>query len=616
MKEKLNNIKEFFRNLDKKMKTLIIIIIILILILSGLLIYYFVSKDNVKKEKEKPVSIEVKDNFAYSDGKLFFYDGEKKLGEYTCVNKNSDNCYVAFLSTEDNFTLPINVDENSKKIDVRSDLYLDQYAFVFDNQDGENVIVLYDFKNEEKKGSYTVIKSNAINDYIILKNLDGKYGLVSIKEKEISIIVDFEYEYLGKLVGIEEDDKILIAKKNGNYSLINYENKSLTKSVKNPIVNYNEKYILTKNEKEIYSVYDYKGELIIDNYVFIELLKDYVLAIDETNKLMVLDYGNNRYLGEGIQLKNKNYIKSNIYNDKLVKKETLYAFTYTLVGSSLNIYVKNNDNEVEYVVDLNEGIYSKDLNYSYFDNKLYFYKDDTKQELLGSYKCKNPNIISEKKYFCSTNIKTASKNSVLFNKYVIILDTSSTGDTEIKYYLYDIVENKLKGNFIEMYLDGDVNLEIGTSSASFFVVSKSNKMGIIKINKDGIDNFIKLENDDIRRFDDYYLIENSSKYILKDLNGISIVSTPFTYIELKDNYMIVVNEDNLLLYDYTGKQIIANSVKLNTKLYQFESYNINNIYLVTEKDKYYIIDNIVEKFYFSKTDGSSLSETDALTLGE
>lgn len=623
MKEKFKNIVSFFKKLDKKRKALLIIIIILKIAIISLLIFYFVDK-NKKVENKPKEKVIIKDNYSYSNGTLTFLDGKKELGTYKCKNKDEDLCYVAYLSTEDDFTIPQYVYEDGAKVADRTDFYKNQYAFVYDNTKDESLITLYDFKNNEVVDTYKSVKSyyletanNPENNYVVLQNTSGKYGMLNLESKTIDTIIDFKYDYLGIIRSTEEsedyekDYEFIITKTSNKWSVISFFEISFDKyysnyNISEQIVNCNYNYIITRNSKEKYSVYDYSGQLILKDQNYIDLYSEYILAVNSSNKLNLYTcYSGYVSVTQPLNLKNTDYVKTMIVNENLEVSETKYSFRYEYTNEEFIIYIKNGDNEIKNTININEAQYSIERGYSYLDGKLYFYSDEEKTELVGSYKCKNENNISNSEVYCFPEYETISGNDVIFNRYVVIYDSKSNSDSEIKYYLYDLKNSKLLGNYIDFSATGISSFLPDDNVHYFISENKSSEYGVLKLTKDGASILIPFDYNNIVDYGKYFLAKLNNKNTWYDTNGVKIINNTFTYISFKENYVVVVDEKLLLLFDYNGKQLISTPVTLNKSIGISDVINnISDYYIITETDAYYSINNLTETKNFSKTDGS------------
>lgn len=225
--------------LSKKTKIIIIVSIILVLIIAIVLIYFLVlKKDNNKNENNDPVVVIEKDNYKYEDGKLIFIDKDKKeIGSYECINKNENLCFVAYFSNEDNFDVNKKVYESGLPINIRTDIIKDKYVFIYDDETKEKGnVILYDMSSNKTLEEYSLVKEVKDN-YVIVKK-DNDYKLISL-DNSLEDAIKTTYDYMGYI----EDTNYLVVASNGNYKLIDFEDKEVSKTVPGNIMSFDDKNI-------------------------------------------------------------------------------------------------------------------------------------------------------------------------------------------------------------------------------------------------------------------------------------------------------------------------------------------------------------------------------------
>ena len=546
------------KKLPKKTKIIIIIIIILILILIALGIYLVLKKEEPKPPEEPPENIVVDNgNYRYNNGVLEFLDSfNTKIGEYTCTNQDEELCFVAYLSNnEDTFNKELSVNEDNSLIEVRSNIYHNRYVFI---KDGENSnIILYDVIENKSVGEYLKIKVYDDSDLIVIENLENKYGVIEITDNEIKEVLPINYEYVGK---IKNDDKYIV-KTNQGYYITSKDNKNLTKVSKDLIYDYNNNYLVTKNNDK-YNLYNYNMDLINTDLDYITLIDNDYYAYVLNNKLYIKDFTNNKYNEEGYELTNDNYQVIKTYNPDGELIKTDYSYRLTRNDNSLGVYIKDNENIEEYTINLLEGIVSKDLKYySYFNDTLYFYSDLEKNNLLGKYKCTNKNTL-ENNTLSSCNIayneiyddnfknngagKTTSIIPIIANRYVFIND--SVNNEEIK--LYDLVEEKTEATYKGVSVNQGNNSEITfiASINNVIVQNRQDKFGTINISSGGVTKNLDFIYDAIERMGDSFLVKENNKYYIRYAN--ERVSNEFSnkIYDYNSSYLVVREADGFAIY--------------------------------------------------------------------
>ena len=247
----------------------------------------------------------------YYKNKLYFYKKDNLLGKYDCV---SDNCGYASSMKEDIIIYPYD------GILTTLGIINNRYAFIED----DNKIYLFDIISNKNLIEFDGIKyydSNIENNLLIAKK-DDKWGVLSLDN--LQTVVPFSYESISLannvLDNVLKSDKFLVS--NGNeYFLINNKNEVISKMFSSKIIDYNDKFVITKSEA--YKIYDYEGNQVISQFVF-------------TNYNKVSDYYVFRY---------NNYVL--VYNDLSNKYLKYYDidvnldYDIRLENNDINIYVND-----------------------------------------------------------------------------------------------------------------------------------------------------------------------------------------------------------------------------------------------------------------------------------
>ena len=592
--------------LSKKTKIIIIVSIILVLIIAIVLIYFLVlKKDNNKNENNDPVVVIEKDNYKYEDGKLIFIDKDKKeIGSYDCTNKNENLCFVAYFSNEDNFDVNKKVYESGLPINIRTDIIKDKYVFIYDDETKEKGnVILYDMSSNKKLEEYSLVKEVKDN-YVIVKK-DNDYKLISL-DSSLEDAIKTTYDYMGYI----EDTNYLVVASNGNYKLIDFDDKDVSKTVPGNIMSFDDKNISVKVGNEYY-VYDYSGKVVVnDKYDYIRFANNYIIAASG-KKLFVYDVNGNRMNIEGIRITSDSYNTKLIFNDNLRQVGKEEAF---------NVVVSNNIMRIEYgedytKINLSDGIVSKNIPYiSYFGGKLYFYSDEEKSNLIGSYKCEYANDIDESTkelQNCSiakeSNIFTPDKEvkngylPIYNNNYVFISDTKSPNAND-NIILWDLKNNKKLATYKSVDAgfhdtENTVNF-ITTGGTQVVAKNTSDSYGLINIQTSKVNGIIpfkdqddaKLINVSFKLLQDNYLIKRSDEtYHLYNKKGNEIaskVSTKYEIVEYKYNHLKVKNSDKYLIYDLNGKIVsdeFKNIFMENNFYLSIDSSNILHVFKYDSK---------------------------------
>lgn len=578
-KEKIVVWKEKWQNLPKQKKALILIGILILCILIGLGIYFLIPEKEEKKEEKGPDIIVNLDNYRYQNGTLIFLNSNKKeIGQYECQNKDQELCYVAYYSNEDNFDEEHNLYEDGTKIPRRSNIFLDRYVFISDNKSKEEELLsLYDIEEANIIDQYLLVKGyQNLENQVILKDSQNKYGLYRFTLEGLTKGIDFQYEYLGVMESKESPNR-LISKNNNKWQLLDFDNKTVSKAFSNEIKNYNDHHITIKDNENHYHVVDYNNnELNEGNYEYIELLDNYILFI-ENQTLFVKDYENNKMNLEGISLASRDYIPTLIYTKENKLLETKKSFETSFQGAWMNIDIYNENQKETKQLNIQEGRISKDLvNMDYFDGTLYFYKDQEKKELLGNYTCKNKNQIDENtselnnckiatESFYQDNELEASKKDRLgtlpiYNERYIFITDNLDKNTNI--ILYDLKEKKELSKYRSVdagAYTNTTNLTLVTTSNTPIMAENTNgKYGIFKISYDkveGIDG-LGFQFDHVERIGFHYLVQDQSGYRLINHEGKNPSgSVTNKIVKYNDKYMVTAKDNQYYLYHFDGSVI-------------------------------------------------------------
>lgn len=604
-KEKKDNIFQKFKKLPKKNKIIIISVIVLVIIAIVVGIVLIVNSKKSNNTKQEDVILQG-DNYRYENGNLIFLDSnDNEIGTYECTNKDQDKCMVAYLTNDDTMDDVVKQDEDGHELKLRSQIYFNRFVFIIDHaSDEDKDIKVYDINaGISLKTVYSVTSYN--ENYVVLKDDKSRFGLEKITEDKLTDVIPYDYDYIGVIPNQSTIQYIAVRKDNNNY-VSDLNNKMLTKAFNNPIVNANDKYVVTKDTSEKEHVYDYNATEVNKNtQEYVKLFADFMFSI-QSNKLYVLDYEGHMMSPTPIDLNNDAYTTIEVYKDlKLDKTEKCFADE--LVDNILTIKTYSSSYEEDQTISINiyEGMLSSKLAYiNYFNGILYFYSDANKQTLLGSYACANHNTVESGtttldncKVGSDSFLKETTGNSkevdlsnelgmipIFNNQFVFIQD----GNENI--VLYDLKNKKSIAKYSGVDTSSYSNKqEVSFASADqipYIGISKSTgNYGVANITSDGVQSVISFENKSIKGLGDYYVVETSSGYSLYNKTGSKVTndfsspivdyhgnylktykdnsyfvhgfkedlnnSNAYSYIELYDAYFAAVNNNKLYIYNYT-----------------------------------------------------------------
>ena len=571
-KKPKKSLKEKWSSLSKKKKIIIIVCSVLVLLLIVGLVLFFVlrDKEEVVPEPEEPEVIVEKDNYIYRDGTLVFLNSDdEEIGTYECTNKSEDLCYVPTYSNEDNFDGERNVYEDESLIERPSAIYQNNYVFVFDNENAEDEnIILYNIESQESEGNYNLVKGFSDSDFVIVRNENNRYGALEFSSDGIQEVFEFSYDYLGRM----SSDANVVVRTNDRYYIYSVDGENLSQGLRYEVMSYNDEYIVVDNNG--YYVYSYDGDLIFDDaYDYIELLDDYAILIDR-DLLYVRDYQNNIYNVEGVDLDSTYYNPLNVYSEDKIYIETRRAYEVIVDEDTMDITFTRDGRERTQTIDLQDGKMSANYNYiSYFDGVLYFYSDEEKSELLGTYECSNANssdltncTIATDSFYSDNEMEENKSDSVGWipiynNRYVFILDTIDLNNPTI--VLYDLESEKA----LARYASVDTGAYTGKREVTFVdtdaiyvmaQVKSDGDYGLLRIT-DNVAGAISFDYDSIEKFGEYYLVSTSSgTYMLySEVGGTEPETAAYGYpiVDYANEYVQVADDDGYYVYDFDGNRM-------------------------------------------------------------
>ncbi len=617
-KKEKKTLADKWKALPTSRKVLIIICIVLFLLLIALLIFFAVNKgkkvEEPKKEKKKEeVVINIVDNYYYKDGILHIVDSnDKELGTYKCKNKDEKLCYVAINKYRDTLDVPQVSDENSEAKIERMPVYNDEYIFVYDNaSETDGAVTLYSFKQDKEIETYLDAKAYD-NNFIILKTKEGKYGFFQFKDL-LNTVITPTYSDLDMIDG----EDYLVGQTSKGYLVITKIGKAVTDTIvsNDTVKYYNRNFIVTASGDK-YTLFNKENKILAENYRFITVKDDYAFLVDDSNKMYIIDTEGAKYNIEGISLKNTDYVPTYVYNaDGRIAKNKL-SFKISIEKQSIEImpYNKRYEEDKNVSINLFEGQVSKTLNrYGYFNGVIYFYKDDEKKDLLGSYKCNNANTITANNLALTNCLLTndtvfedndamavgeENRHSViplLNDRYVFITDGAKN------IILYDLLDKKSLATYsqVNTYTPNN-DYVFGTYNGDLVVVAvnKKNKYGVIKITGTEVQAVHPFDYEKIEKLGDSFIAKNANQkwvvlgnsdneyadkvmgvsgnfvktkktaYSVIRIDNNKKIGIGYKYVELYDNYFAAVDNSNkLMIYDYDGDTFIKESVLLPTSVY-------------------------------------------------
>ena len=269
--------------MKKHTPTLVVIIILLAIFLPISVFATILHYKNPSEVKDT----NVKHEFKY-DNKLYYYgDNDELYGTYEC---KTDECgAIKTIIDDDKYAIDYYKDGELKELNY----YDKDFAFLQDdkiniyNYSLERVIATFDsFKNYNTK----------LKDDIVIAKKDDKWGVLSLKGKEVKI--PYEYDFLGLINNIEDDELIttnFVGLKDNNWYIVSIDNNIKSAGLSSEIKTFTDKYIIVKDN----TIYDYQGNVITPNVSFksVYALNNYIIGITDNNTVMVYQDLSDNFLG-------------------------------------------------------------------------------------------------------------------------------------------------------------------------------------------------------------------------------------------------------------------------------------------------------------------------------
>lgn len=269
--------------MNKYKKGALIISIILLIITLPLTVIGIIYNKEIKNV-DNPSKL-----FHYNN-KLYFYSELGDLiGTYEC---NFKNCSYAKQTIDDE-----EYGINYYKSDIDdTKLINNRYAFISDFKEDTGLINLYDLKDNKSVAMYKSIKNYGVdinNNYYIVAGVTGKYGVIEITNNEVKTRLPFTYDFIGLQDDLDlETNKIssdtFIVKKDNTWYLTDINESIFTEKMINPIVAFDTKTFITKNDN--YNFYNYNGTFRLNNsYKYLNYISKYIEVEDINNNYYIID---------------------------------------------------------------------------------------------------------------------------------------------------------------------------------------------------------------------------------------------------------------------------------------------------------------------------------------
>ena len=266
----------------KDKKTLVVILILLCFSI------FCAAKGIALNKKGYVVDDNKNKDYIYKNS-IYIYKNNQLLNKYDCQG----NCTEA-ISTIENEKYPINIyhlgnSENLKNLNNDYALFKEDEKIKVYNYNFKKVLIEYDEIN-----NYNVKHT----DPILIVKKDGKYGVLSLKN--MSPILQVKYDYIAipnKVTDDVLDTSKFIVNEEGNWYIMDKDKKYNEIPFTDPIIDFNDKYIITKNNLGI-QINDYSKNTYLNDISKkgVYCIGKYILIISNENTIYVYDDLQNNFI--------------------------------------------------------------------------------------------------------------------------------------------------------------------------------------------------------------------------------------------------------------------------------------------------------------------------------
>lgn len=291
-----------------KNKNVLITIVVLLCIFTPLTIIGILNTNNISPIEDNP------NHDLYYKGYMWFYDNEDKfLSKYECTTEVCE--YVNTIIDDDTYGINYYKDGTVNNISLINS----KYALITDGA----LVHLYSAPTGSVLQSYKAVKNYKTkldNDTYIIQNTDGVWGVLSINDT-LKSILPFEYSFIGvknelKDNGMLNTNKFIVSKDQKWY-IVDNTNSALTGYIDDPIIDYTDEYVFSKNNDKIrifsYENYEYLNTYNIRKYI----LEDKYIGIITDSFLLIYENLGNKYIKSMVLTESNSTIELEKVENKL-----------------------------------------------------------------------------------------------------------------------------------------------------------------------------------------------------------------------------------------------------------------------------------------------------------
>lgn len=258
----------------------------------------------IESKKPKPIVL----HEFYEDNKLWYYrPGTYEIqGTYECNGKGIYCGYAYELVDDSSYSLRYYL---SNTIIYYSQIIAGDYSFIVDaentpeegdTQYRNEKIKLLKISSGEVISEFSAVKSyselSGINESFIVRDLDGKWGVIQVTATGPEGKVPFIYDYIGMHTYNQNELPSVInkyvAKKGNSWYVIDNTGKEIISGVPEPIYGYEGTVAITKDSNDKYNVYSANGEKINTLTEFDDVLftgTGYVVGAKDSYRYSIYD---------------------------------------------------------------------------------------------------------------------------------------------------------------------------------------------------------------------------------------------------------------------------------------------------------------------------------------
>lgn len=246
-----------------KNKSVLITIVVSLCIFTPLTILGILNTNNISPLEENP------DHETYYKGYMWFYNSNNEfLSKYECTTEICE--YVSTIIDDDTYGINYYKDGLVNNVSLIND----KYALITDGA----LVHLYSASTGGVLQSYKAVKTyktNIENNTYIVENSNGIWGVLSISDNLMAIL-PFEYSFIGLKNDLNDDgtlnaDKFIVSK-DQKWFMVDNKNSAITGYIDDPIIDYNNEYVFSKNGDRV-RIYSYENYEYLEDYT----IKDYIL---------------------------------------------------------------------------------------------------------------------------------------------------------------------------------------------------------------------------------------------------------------------------------------------------------------------------------------------------